>query len=200
MVKNKELVSTFDKKVVFVGEKGTGVTSLIACYVQKTMPCYHSDPICKKSQEITIDLGKSKVNLEICDLGQKTWHERVIDYTETNVFVICCSVEYPASLLRAYQHWICEIRSYCPYTPVFLVCNKIDLRDDKGVTEKLQQYGLKLISKFAGEVMSETIKAAGYFETSTLHNFNIDELFKRIAIASLKEKDKSERRCCCNVL
>ena len=67
-----------------------------------------------------------------------------------------------------WTQWHPEISHHCPNTPVILVGTKLDLRDDKEISEKLKEKGLAPITYPQGLEMMEEIGAVKYLECSAL--------------------------------
>lgn len=56
---------------------------------------------------------------------------RPLSYPGTDVFVLCFCIEYPSSFENISTYWHPELKHHCPNTPIILVGNKIDLRNDQ---------------------------------------------------------------------
>lgn len=191
---NKILIN---KKVVLVGDKNSGVSSLITSYLRKILPSQFLPDTLKETSTVVTANGVN-VNLTLVDAAANSWEERCLHYLRADVVVICFSVENPISLLRVYQHWISEVKMYCPKAPIVLVCNKIDLRDSESVIRSLLEVNLVPVSKQCGHTMSATIDACEYHECSALLRFHVDELFERIALLSVgktKKLHKKKEKC-----
>ena len=67
-----------------------------------------------------------------------------------------------------WTQWHPEISHHCPNTPVVLVGTKLDLRDDKEITEKLKEKRLAPITHSKGLEMMEEIGAVKYLECSAV--------------------------------
>jgi cell division control protein 42 len=57
------------------------------------------------------------------------------------------------------EQWVPEISHHCPGVPFLLVGNKIDLREDPEMVDRLASRGLRIITKAEGEVMASQIGA-----------------------------------------
>ncbi|KAF3830661.1 hypothetical protein GH733_004480 [Mirounga leonina] len=63
----------------------------------------------------------------------------VVGDRATDVVLICFSLMNPASFENVRAWWYLEVRHHCPNTPIILVETKLDLKDNKDMTERLQK-------------------------------------------------------------
>ena len=67
--------------------------------------------------------------------GQEDYDRlRPLSYPQTDVFMLCYSVNSRCSFDNIQSKWIPEIHRFCPGTPVVLVATKDDLRNGNNVT------------------------------------------------------------------
>lgn len=71
--------------------------------------------------------------------GQEDYDRlRPLSYPDTDVILMCFSVDSPDSLENIPEKWTPEVKHFCPNVPIILVGNKKDLRNDpatiKGAT------------------------------------------------------------------
>ncbi len=93
-----------------------------------------------------------------------------------------------------------EIKFHCPRTPIVLVGNKTDLRDNQQIREKLKQWNQEPVKTLDAISLSKLIEAEAYLECSAKTNQGIKELFDTIARVSLKfndhkSNDSKSRKC-----
>lgn len=63
--------------------------------------------------------------------GQEDYDRlRLLSYPDTDVIVMCFSIDLPDSLENIQDKWIPEVKHFCPNVPIILVGNKRDLRFD----------------------------------------------------------------------
>lgn len=63
--------------------------------------------------------------------GQEDYDRlRLLSYPDTDVIVMCFSIDLPDSLENIQDKWIPEVKHFCPNVPIILVGNKRDLRYD----------------------------------------------------------------------
>jgi small GTP-binding protein len=71
-------------------------------------------------------------------LGQEDYDKlRPLSYPETNVILICFSIDKRVSLENVQYKWRDEVNRYCASVPVILVACKSDLRAAAGVDTSL---------------------------------------------------------------
>uniref|UniRef100_A0A915PKV6 Uncharacterized protein n=1 Tax=Setaria digitata TaxID=48799 RepID=A0A915PKV6_9BILA len=119
-------------KFVVVGDGACGKTSLIIAqaggeFTEQYTPTAFDD----YAIEALVN-GKTKV-LTVCDTaGEDDYNTlRPLSYPDTDVFIVCYSVERPQSLKSLQEKWIPEIRRFCPDVPILIVGNKKDIRNEQ---------------------------------------------------------------------
>lgn len=120
-----------------------------------------------------------------------------MSYPDTNVVLICFSVDNPTSAANVVDVWNPEIRHFCGACPVILVACKIDLRTDTRTMERLKQAGEKLLTTETGQKLAGQIKADGYMECSAKTREGIHDLFIQAAQLSLQKRLPSQGRRQC---
>ncbi|CAG2180900.1 unnamed protein product, partial [Oppiella nova] len=158
-------------KCVVVGNGGVGKTSLLKCYTTDRLlddlcwTAYISDCY---SANVMVD-GES-VNLDLWDtIGQEDYDRlRPLLYRQTDVFLICYSVDNPSSFENVRIKWYPEVRHHCPDKPIILVGTKLDLRDNPETIDKLKERKQTPITYPQVLAMTKDIGAVKYLECSTL--------------------------------
>uniref|UniRef100_A0A3B4AKH8 Ras homolog family member V n=1 Tax=Periophthalmus magnuspinnatus TaxID=409849 RepID=A0A3B4AKH8_9GOBI len=125
---------------------------------------------------------------------------RLLAYPDTNVVVICFSISDPLSYRSVTQTWLPDINLNCPKAPILLVGTKSDLRNNKEVLEKLKEKHLSTINQQQGLALAKQIKAAGYFECSSMHQEGLDEIFEKAAHTFLQRKKRARSKKHCIIL
>jgi GTPase SAR1 family protein len=120
-----------------------------------------------------------------------------LSYPDTNVVLICFSVDSPVSAASVLEKWIPEIRHFCGQCPVILVACKKDLRTDPETIMKLKQDGEKPVTSEVGRQIAVEIKADAYMECSAKTREGVQDLFIQAARLSLKKRSqrKPSRYC-----
>ncbi|KAG2389069.1 hypothetical protein C9374_014469 [Naegleria lovaniensis] len=104
---------------------------------------------------------------------------RYLSYPNTNVFIVCFSVNSRSSYDNVKEKWLKELNEYSKGTPIILVATKIDIRDDKAMVEQLAKEGEKVLTPEEGEQLAKEIGAAHYIETSARTRKGVDEIFQK---------------------
>ena len=123
---------------------------------------------------------------------------RPLSYPETDVFLLCFSIDSLASFENIKAKWYHEVSHHCPKTPIVLVGLKLDLRDDKATLERLAKVKQKPITYEQGMKMAEEIRAFKYVECSALTQEGLKKVFDTAIIAAHEGLDalKHKRKGC----
>ena len=72
----------------------------------------------------------SKVELALWDTAGQEDYDRLrpLSYPDTDVILMCFSIDSPDSLQNIPEKWVPEVKHFCPNVPIVLVGNKKDLR------------------------------------------------------------------------
>lgn len=122
---------------------------------------------------------------------------RPLSYHDTDVVLICFSVDSPSSAANVTEEWNPEIRHFCPRCPVILVACKVDLRTDALTIEKLKEQNEKPVTSETGKKIGTEIKADAYMECSAKTREGIHDLFIYAARLALKHRQRSHRQRTC---
>ncbi|KAJ3106494.1 hypothetical protein HDU97_006281 [Phlyctochytrium planicorne] len=149
-------------------------------------------------QEKLMTVGGKQIELSLWDTaGQETHqHLRPLCYNDTDVILICFSVDSPVSLSNIISIWYAEMKHYCPKAPIILVGCKSDLRkahlEGRGGVSQLIN---KLVAIPEGEAMAKKIGAFRYCECSALTGEGVNFVFEAAARLLLTSKTKRGSGC-----
>lgn len=126
----QEKISATEKKVVIVGDGESGKTCLLHVFFEGIYPEVYV-PTVFNSFTTAINVNGKTVNLALWDTAGQDDYDRLrpLSYPNSDVIIICYSIDTPASLINVTDKWMPEVRYFCHNTPVILVGNKKDLRD-----------------------------------------------------------------------
>jgi len=119
--------------------------------------------------------------------GQEEYEKlRPMSYSESDVILLCYSIDNPDSFMNIREKWHPELRYFTPQTSIILVANKKDLRDDVKVIEKMHKMHKFVISYNQGEELAKRIGAVHFAECSAKTMEGIAQVFKLTAQTALQ--------------
>lgn len=195
MVAETEDFTLLQKKLVIVGDGNIGKTCLLISYIEEKIP-EHYVPTVFETYVTDIKFDKFQFELSLYDTAGQDAYDRLrpLSYPDTDVMLVCFSVDSPDSFFNAYDKWLPEVRHFCPNAPIILVCSKIDLRDDPGTIKKLEKLRQHPVSEAEGLDMADKFKAHAYVECSALTQYNIKEVFELAARSTLRRENKKVKK------
>ncbi|CAL1534792.1 unnamed protein product [Lymnaea stagnalis] len=174
-------------KLVVVGDGGVGKTCMLMTYTEKAFPVKYVPTIVGGYSPLVMVDGEP-VYLGLWDTPGRKGHDhlRTLFYPQTDICLICFSVERRSSFDNVKEKWLPEIKHFCPETPILLVACKTDLR--------YSNYKERSITYEEGRALSKEL-GLNYVETSALNQYGLKDCFYRsvqIFIANTKaQKSKS---------
>ena len=135
---------------------------------------------------------------ELCLLELPFFYDRLrpLSYPDTDVILMCFSIDSPDSLENIPEKWVPEVKHFCPNVPIVLVGNKKDLRTDQYTIKELQRTKQAPVSFTDGEQMAARIGAKCYLECSALTKENVENVFQQATRAALaRQKSKKKNKC-----
>lgn len=114
---------------------------------------------------------------------------RQLYYANTDVFLICFSIDQPESLRNIPVTWKREVSKFCPNAPIILVGTKQDLRNVNsqcaGFSFQTSLSPIVTVKYEDGQEMAEQIGAYSYQECSAKRNEGVREVFKMATWAAM---------------
>ena len=190
-------MSVIRKKLVIVGDGACGKTCLLFVFSQDEFPEFYA-PTVFENYVADIEVNGKMVELALWDTaGQETYDRlRPLSYPDTDVILMCFSVDNPDSLENIPEKWTPEVRHFCPNVPIILVGNKKDLRNDENVKKELSKTKQTPVKSEEGSLMCERIKGYAYLECSAKTREGVRDVFETATKAALKSTKKPGRRRC----
>ncbi|KAL8577461.1 hypothetical protein ACOMHN_021913 [Nucella lapillus] len=202
-------------KVMVVGDGEVGKTSLLIRYVHdQYLEEYR--PTIFENQAVPVNVKNKKVLLSLFDTAGQEGYDflRPLMYPDTDIVLICFSVNDRSSLSNVISRWQPEVRFHLSKIPILLVGLKTDLRNANGsvglsqeVTSSLlasqpliggdvclELRDKRFVSYSEGQKMAEKIGAKAYFECSSKVNQGLTSIFFEAAQLSLKHRRGSSIR------
>ena len=135
------------KKLVIVGDGTCGKTCLLIVFSKDEFPEVYVPTVFENYvADIEVDnrqvsfymkvkrekINGNKVELALWDTAGQEDYDRLrpLSYPDTDVILMCFSIDSPDSLQNIPEKWVPEVKHFCPNVPIVLVGNKKDLRYD----------------------------------------------------------------------
>ena len=186
------------KKLVIVGDGACGKTCLLVVFSRDQFPELYV-PTVFETYVADIEVDNKQVELALWDTaGQEEFDKlRPLSYPDTDVVLLCFSIDSPDSLENIPEKWMPEIKHFSPNIPVILVGNKNDLREDSRTIIELGKLQQEPIKAEDGRIMAKKIDAFAYLECSAKRNTGVREVFETATRAALQFQRKKNNVCCC---
>ncbi|XP_065256487.1 rho-related GTP-binding protein RhoB isoform X2 [Emys orbicularis] len=171
------------KKLVVVGDGACGKTCLLIVFSKDEFPEVYVPTVFENYVE---DYDRL----------------RPLSYPDTDVILMCFSVDSPDSLENIPEKWVPEVKHFCPNVPIILVANKKDLRNDEHVRNELARMKQEPVRTEDGRAMAVRIQAYDYLECSAKTKEGVREVFETATRAALQKRYGAPSGClnCCKVL
>lgn len=209
-------MASIRKKLVIVGDGACGKTCLLIVFSKDQFPEVYV-PTVFENYVADIEVDGKCVELALwdtagnileyltcvtfynycfCCVGQEDYDRlRPLSYPDTDVILMCFSIDSPDSLENIPEKWTPEVRHFCPTVPIVLVGNKKDLRFDDNTRRELAKSKQEPVKTEEGRTMAEKIGAYNYLECSAKLNEGVREVFETATRAALATKKKKKGRC-----
>jgi len=160
-------------KLVVVGNKGVGKTSLLITWTTNAMPSEYIPEVFDNYSANMMTDGKP-YNLTLWDTaaGSEFDELRPLAYPETDIFFVCYSIVDRSSLQAVKEQWVPELQKYSPNVPYFLVGLKHDLRDWADKDKPLKD----VITEEEGQILAKEL-GVKFFEVGLLNRKNLSAIW-----------------------
>lgn len=185
------------KKLVIVGDGACGKTCLLIVFSKDQFPEVYV-PTVFENYVADIEVDGKQVELALWDTAGQEDYDRLrpLSYPDTDVILMCFSIDSPDSLENILEKWHPEVKHFCPSVPIVLVANKRDLRSDPATVKELAKMKQEPVKSEEGRAMADRISAFGYLECSARTKEGVREVFEMATRAALQVKKKRKKRCC----
>lgn len=182
-------------KLVIVGDNNTGKTCLFTAYakdqcldayVPKVFEGYVAQEVIEGS-DITVDIALWDT------IGGTNDYERLLSYPDSDLLLLCYSIDNRDSMENVEEKWIPEVRHFCPNVPIILIGNKKDLRNDMENLIKSHPS----VTYEEGYKLSQKIGAYEFIECSSKTRESVNKVFQTAARII---KSNKRRRYICTLL
>ncbi|KAK0392938.1 hypothetical protein NLU13_2432 [Sarocladium strictum] len=199
---------TVNRKLVLLGDGASGKTSLLNVFTRGYFPTVY-EPTVFENYVHDIFVDNVHIELSLWDTaGQEEFDRlRSLSYDDTDLIMLCYSVDSKDSLENVESKWVGEIADNCPGVKLVLVALKCDLREaeneEEGAEGSSQAQGAEqprekrpTINYDQGLEVARRINAARYLECSAMRNRGVNEAFTEAARVALSVKKDSEDSKC----
>nr|XP_061813488.1 rho-related GTP-binding protein RhoA-B-like isoform X1 [Nerophis lumbriciformis] len=165
------------KKLVIVGDGACGKTCLLIVFSKDQFPEVYVPTVFENY---------------VADYDRL----RPLSYPDTDVILMCFSIDSPDSLENIPEKWTPEVKHFCPNVPIILVGNKKDLRNDEHTRRELAKMKQEPVKQEDGRDMANRIGAFGYMECSAKTKDGVREVFEMATRAALQaRRGKKSNKC-----
>uniref|UniRef100_D3TMJ7 Ras-related small GTPase rho type n=1 Tax=Glossina morsitans morsitans TaxID=37546 RepID=D3TMJ7_GLOMM len=149
-------MTTIRKKLVIVGDGACGKTCLLIVFSKDQFPEVYV-PTVFENYVADIEVDSKQVELALWDTAGQEDYDRLrpLSYPDTDVILMCFSVDSPDSLENIPEKWTPEVKHFCPNVPIILVGNKKDLRNDPNTIRDLAKMKQEPVKPQEGRAMAE---------------------------------------------
>ena len=192
-------MTSIRKKLVIVGDGACGKTCLLIVFSKDQFPEVYV-PTVFENYVADIEVDNKTVELALWDTAGQEDYDRLrpLSYPDTDVILMCFSIDSPDSLENIPEKWTPEVSHFCPNVPIILVGNKKDLRNDENTKRELGKMKQAPVRPDEGQLICEKINAKCYMECSAKTKEGVRDVFKAATKAALEKKERrhGKRRCC----
>ena len=188
------------KKILIVGDSASGKTCLYTVFAKDKFP-EEKVPKYFESYVVDIEVDGLQVELALWDTygtgsrNYETTRDMSYTYPDTDVILMCFSIDSPDSLENLLKRWIPEVKHFCPDIPVILEGNKKDLRNDPNTIKELAKMKQEPVKLEDGKKTAEKIDAFAYIECSAKNKEGVKEVFDDTARIATIEMIRKKKPC-----
>ncbi|XP_048196760.1 transforming protein RhoA-like [Perognathus longimembris pacificus] len=185
------------KKLVIVGDGACGKTCLLIVFSKDHFPEVYV-PTVFENYVADIEADEKQVELALWDTAGQEDYDRLrpLSYPDTDVILMCFSIDCPDSLENIPEKWTSEVKHFCPNVPIILVGNKKDLQNDEPRRRELAKMKQEPVKLEEGRDMANRIGALEYMECSAKTKDRVREVFEMATRAALQAKRGNKNSGC----
>jgi Ras-related C3 botulinum toxin substrate 1 len=180
-------------KCVVVGDGAVGKTSLLYSYCKNVFPTDYI-PTIFDNYSTQVRVNNEVINLNLWDTAGQEDYDRLrpLSYPNTDVFLMCFSLNSFSSFDNISYKWYPEISHHTPGVPIILAGTKSDLREN----QDLNKNGIISYETCLSKCIE--VGADKYLECSALTQKGINQVFDACIRSGLKIKKtkKSKKHSC----
>jgi small GTP-binding protein len=189
-------MATIRKKLVIVGDGACGKTCLLIVFSKDQFPEVYV-PTVFENYVADIEVDGKQIELALWDTAGQEDYDRLrpLSYPDTDVILMCFSIDSPDSLENIPEKWNPEVKHFCPNVPVVLIGNKKDLRNDEATKKELMKMRQEPVRTEQGRAMADKIGAYAYLECSAKTKEGVRAVFETATRGALHSKKSKGSRC-----
>ena len=190
------MLGTVRKKLVIVGDGACGKTCLLIVFSKDQYPEVYV-PTVFENYVAEIEINGKLIELALWDTAGQEDYDRLrpLSYPDTDVILICFTIESIDSLDNVEDRWYPEVKHFCSNVPIILVGMKIDLRNDENFRKELMNIGKEPVKPEQGRAVADNIHAKAYLECSAKTKEGVRLVFETATKASLEFKKRKKSSC-----
>ncbi|VDO26442.1 unnamed protein product [Onchocerca flexuosa] len=176
-------MATIRKKLVIVGDGACGKTCLLIVFSKDQFPDVYV-PTVFENYVADIEVDGKQVELALWDTAGQEDYDRLrpLSYPDTDVILMCFSIDSPDSLENIPEKWTPEAGFF-------------NLRNDQQTIRELAKMKQEPVRSEQGRAIAEQIGAFAYLECSAKAKEGIREVFEKATQAALQQKKKKKSKC-----
>lgn len=189
-------MATIRKKLVIVGDGACGKTCLLIVFSKDQFPEVYV-PTVFENYVADIEVDGKQIELALWDTAGQEDYDRLrpLSYPDTDVILMCFSIDSPDSLENIPEKWNPEVKHFCPNVPVVLIGNKRDLRNDEQTKKELMKLRQEPVRTEQGRAMADKIGAYAYLECSAKTKEGVRSVFETATRGALHCKKSKPSKC-----
>ncbi|SCU87409.1 LADA_0E03840g1_1 [Lachancea dasiensis] len=182
------------RKLVIVGDGACGKTCLLIVFSKGQFPEVYV-PTVFENYVADVQVDGRNVELALWDTAGQEDYDRLrpLSYPDSNIVLICFSIDLPDSLDNVLEKWIAEVSHFCKGVPIILVGCKVDLREDFQTLESLRTTGQQPVTIAEAQEVANKIGAASYYECSAKTGYGVPEVFEAATRAAIAGQPLSKQ-------
>uniref|UniRef100_A0A4X2JSJ8 Ras homolog family member C n=1 Tax=Vombatus ursinus TaxID=29139 RepID=A0A4X2JSJ8_VOMUR len=183
---------------VIVGDGACGKTCLLLAFSKDQFPENYV-PTVFENYVADIEVDGKQVELALWDTASQEDYDRLtpLSYPDTDVILMCFSIDCPDSLENLRGKWTPEVKHFCPKVPIIVVGNKKDLRHNEATKLELAKMKQESVKTEEGKELACRIGAFGYTECSAKTKEGVRDVFEMATRAAFPH---SVKKCCLLIL
>ena len=175
---------------MIVGDGACGKTCLLFAFTKDEFPDKYI-PTVFENYVSDIEVDGKLVELALWDTAGQEDYDRLrpLSYPDTDVILMCFSVDSHDSLENIDAKWVPEVQHFCPKIPFLLIATKLDLRSDATTRAQLSREKLQPVRYEEGKAMADKVGAYAYLECSAKTREGVRQVFTTATKAALQKKN-----------